>query len=164
MARKRQRTAQSRRTRRAPTERSLEEIRAAARAATSERQDVAPRCPRCAEPILPNASGRGRPRVWCSQVCRRAAYEERRAAATGAIAKEVVVKRVEPPWEETIERVLQSPKACKQVLRSLRKRLAADELANSPWNDISAELWRLSDVWSERERRYAAQRVSAAAP
>ncbi len=165
MARKRQRTAQSRRARRAPSARSLEEIRAAALAKAAEHQEVGPRCPRCSELLPLNSSGRGRPRVWCSQVCRRAAYEERRAAAAGAIAKEVVVKRVEPSWEETIERVLESPKACKQVLRALRKRLVADELANSPWNEIQAELWTLSDAWSERARRYAAQeRGSAAGP
>ena len=34
----------------------------------------------------------GRPTVWCSQTCRRAAYEERRAAARGAIAVKVVDK------------------------------------------------------------------------
>ncbi len=45
-------------------------------------------CPRCGGPV--HWSGRGRRARWCSQACRRAAYEERRAAATGAIAIRVV--------------------------------------------------------------------------
>lgn len=45
-----------------------------------------------AAPFYP-ARGVGRPREWCSQRCRRAAYEERRAAANGAIA----IEQVEPP-------------------------------------------------------------------
>lgn len=149
MPRKRGQAARSRRARPTSSQRAPVEIRGAARA----RVAAAPRCPRCSSPIPPNPNGRGRPRVWCSQVCRRAAYEERRAAASGAIAKEVVVKQVEPPWEETIERVLRSPKACQQVLRSLRQRLAADELSISPWNEVSSELFKLNDEWATQWRR-----------
>lgn len=45
-------------------------------------------CPRCGS-LIP-VGGTGRPARWCSQRCRRAAYEERRAAAAGAIAVQVV--------------------------------------------------------------------------
>ncbi len=45
-------------------------------------------CPRCGRPV--HWTGRGRRARWCSPACRRAAYEERRAAATGAIAVRVV--------------------------------------------------------------------------
>lgn len=154
MPRKRRQTVQSRRVRRQPSERSPEEIGDAARA----RLVAAPQCPRCSSPILPNPGGRGRPRVWCSQACRRAAYEERRVAASGAIAKEVVVKLVEPSWEETIERVLRSPKACRQVLHALCQRLATDELSVSPWNEVSGELWKLNDEWATQWRRLASAR------
>jgi len=41
-------------------------------------------CPRCGGPV--HWSGRGRRAHWCSPACRRAAYEERRPAASGAIA------------------------------------------------------------------------------
>ena len=78
--------------------------------------------------------------MWCSQKCRRAAYEERRAARSGAIGLRVerVVERVEKPvWcveyrDRVVEVippppdptqaaaiVLTSPRACRVVLDSL---------------------------------------------
>ena len=48
-------------------------------------------CPRCGEAIVdvfPRLPGR--PRRWCSAKCRRSAFEERRAAAAGAIATHYV--------------------------------------------------------------------------
>lgn len=96
-------------------------------------------CPRC-RAELPAPAGRGRRRLWCSQKCRRAAYEERRAARSGAIGLRVerVVERVEKPvWcVEYRDRVVQvippppdpaqvasivltSPRACRVVLDSL---------------------------------------------
>lgn len=98
-----------------------------------------PVCPRCGAE-LPAQAGRGRPRLWCSQACRRAAYEERRAAAAGAIGLRVerVVHRVEKPvWcveyrDRIVEKsapppepaeaaaiVLASPRACRTVLEGL---------------------------------------------
>jgi len=66
-------------------------------------------CPRCGGPV--HWSGRGRRARWCSQACRRAAYEERRAAATGAIAVRVVERETtrEPTPTECVARVLTSP-------------------------------------------------------
>ena len=78
--------------------------------------------------------------MWCSQKCRRAAYEERRAARSGAVGLRVerVVERVEKPvWcveyrDRVVEVippppdpaqaaaiVLTSPRACRMVLDSL---------------------------------------------
>src|SRR5690625_4284264 len=45
-------------------------------------------CPRCGAPVPRRRTGR--PATWCSQSRRRSAYEERRAAARGAIALRVV--------------------------------------------------------------------------
>jgi hypothetical protein len=96
-------------------------------------------CPRC-RAELPASAGRGRRRLWCSQKCRRAAYEERRAARSGAVGLRVerVVERVEKPvWcveyrDRVVEVippppgpaqaaaiVLTSPRACRVVLDSL---------------------------------------------
>jgi hypothetical protein len=96
-------------------------------------------CPRC-HGQLPAPEGKGRRRLWCSQKCRRAAYEERRAARSGAIGLRVerVVERVEKPvWcveyrDRVVEVippptnptqaaaiVLTSPRACRVVLDSL---------------------------------------------
>lgn len=62
-------------------------------------------CPRCGATIPPKLGGAGRPRVWCSQACRRAAYEERRAARSGAIAVELRDRPAEPPRVVEIETV-----------------------------------------------------------
>ena len=95
------------------------------------------RCPRCSSEMdaPPWPPKPGRPSVWCSPQCRRAAYEERRAAANGAIAVRVEV--VEKPVERVVERVrietktvsaspaeatqivLNSPRACRTVLEAL---------------------------------------------
>ena len=52
------------------------------------RQIPAGECPRC-DDALPRR-GIGRPPKWRSQRCRRAAYEERRAAAREVVAIELV--------------------------------------------------------------------------
>jgi len=84
-------------------------------------------CPRCGRPV--EWAGRGRRPFWCSQVCRRAAYEERRAAGSEAIAirvveREKVTERVrtqlrEPTVAECVERVLASARACREVVNGL---------------------------------------------
>ncbi len=104
------------------------------------------RCPRCggALPAAPWPPKPGRPAVWCSQRCRRAAYEERRAAANSAIG--VRVEMVEKPVERLVERVrietqrvpvspaeaaqvvLGSPRACRTVLESLAAEADAGRL------------------------------------
>jgi len=84
-------------------------------------------CPRCGRPV--QWAGRGRRPRWCSQACRRASYEERRAAASGAIAVRVVNRAThtehvrtrlrEPTTKECVQRVLASPRACREVLNGL---------------------------------------------
>jgi len=54
-------------------------------------------CPRCGRAV--DWAGRGRRPLWCSQACRRAAYEKRRASASEGIAVRVVQR------EKVIERV-----------------------------------------------------------
>lgn len=108
---------------------------------------TARRCPRCGAEI-PSSTWPprpGRPSVWCSQQCRRAAYEERRAAKNGAVAVRVEV--VEKAVERIVERVrietrdvpsspadaaqivLRSPRACRTVLESL-----TDNVDSGRWN------------------------------
>lgn len=54
-------------------------------------------CPWCKSAIM--ASGRGRPRVWCSDQCRRDAHTARKAARAGVVGMQVIrqTKIVEPP-------------------------------------------------------------------
>jgi endogenous inhibitor of DNA gyrase (YacG/DUF329 family) len=90
-------------------------------------------CPRCGSLIPVRATGR--PARWCSQRCRRAAYEERRAAAAGAIAVEVVetVTTAEHGLDECVRRVQPSPVAVRKVLAHLTKLLAEDGLRDPRW-------------------------------
>ncbi len=46
-------------------------------------------CPWCRQQI-PEHSGRGRPRVWCSDQCRRDAHSARKAARAGAVGMTVI--------------------------------------------------------------------------
>lgn len=73
-------------------------------------------CPRCGRAVPKNKTGR--PPKWCSQQCRRAAYEERRAAARGALAVQVVaqVTEVEHDIGDCIGKVLGSEYAMLLIL------------------------------------------------
>jgi hypothetical protein len=67
------------------------------------------RYPRCKSPVP--EKGRGRPAIWCTQTCRRAAYEERSAAGSGAVAVEVVdrIRVSEHDLSECVDGVTGSP-------------------------------------------------------
>lgn len=88
-------------------------------------------CPRCGTRLTFKATGRWP--TWCSQRCRRAAYEERRAAKNGAIAVQIVER--EPVLEHDLggcaARVLESPAACRAVLRGLNELVAQGTLVQA---------------------------------
>lgn len=71
---------------------------------------------------------------------------QRRAAANGDIAHEIVVRRTEPTRDETVARVLASPVACRKVVRELSRRLRIGELADSQWQPVVAEILALKDT------------------
>lgn len=103
-------------------------------------------CPRCGDKVA--TSGRGRPRTWCSQACRRAAYEERRAASQGAIAVEVVerVETVEHPLRTCVDRAIESPTGCRRVLDQLARLARDGELQNDPkWQQTYTAVFNLLD-------------------
>jgi endogenous inhibitor of DNA gyrase (YacG/DUF329 family) len=98
-------------------------------------------CPRCGKEVLRKATGR--PPIWCSQPCRRAAYEERRAAARGAIAVKVVdrVDTHEHPIGTCVDRTLASPAGCRRVVYELarlgrERTLQSDPKWESTYNAI----------------------------
>jgi len=113
-------------------------------------------CPRCDEPFYVSSKARrGRPQRWCSHACRRAAYEERRAAKKGAIAIEYIEKPApEISLDQHVAAVLDSPAACRNVLRQLRSRADDGMLDEAKWSSVSDELEHLrtspgrrSDGW-----------------
>lgn len=104
-------------------------------------------CPRCGRPVSHKATGR--PATWCSQVCRRAAYEERRAAASGAVALQVLdrVDTVEHDLTECMHRVAASPSACRRVLQALTKHARDGVLTKDPkWDSTVTALRTLNEV------------------
>lgn len=97
---------------------------------------VAGSCPRCGAAVP--VSGRGRPRVWCSQVCRRAGYEARRAAREGEHPVQVVHVRTAAPvgMDEHVEAVLASPAACRRIVQELGQRARSGVLGDPKWSGV----------------------------
>lgn len=99
-------------------------------------------CPRCGKPfVVPTQPKPGRPRRWCSQACRRLASEERRAAEGDRNAITFIKEMTS--LEEHVRAVLDSPSACRRILRELADRDNRQELADAKWSGVSDELVRL---------------------
>lgn len=101
-------------------------------------------CPRCGSPIPVRVTRR--PARWCSQRCRRVAYEERRAAAAGAIAVEVVetVTTTEHGLDECVCRVHASPVAVRKILAHVTKLVVEDGLHDPKWGSTLTAVLHLS--------------------
>lgn len=98
-------------------------------------------CPRCGHAV--SQTGRGRPRVWCSQTCRRTAYEERRAVAAGAIGVEVVRQTIvgEHALSTCVDRTIASPVGCRRVLGALTELMIKGGLRSDPkWSGANSAL------------------------
>lgn len=106
----------------------------------------------------------GRPPKWCSQRCRRAAYEERRAATSGAIAIEFVqtiVRVDEHDLSECVRRAVASPAACRRIVDALTELATAGGLRRDPkWQSTLTAITRLSDALVTRRRDTAQLRFS----
>lgn len=114
-------------------------------------------CPRCGRPVPRRPTGR--PPTWCSQTCRRAAYEERRAANSGAVAIKVVdrVHVAEHGLSECASRVMASPAACRKVLQALAVLARDGTLTTEPkWTSTLTAANRLEVALhtSARDRRW----------
>ena len=116
-------------------------------------------CLRCGTPWVGRPSGR--PRKWCSQACRRAAYEERRAAAAGAIAvREVEVAKVtDHDLSTCVNNVADSPTAVKRLLRSLGESSRLGDVARElRWEPTKKELSTLLGKIASMTARQSPQR------
>lgn len=101
-------------------------------------------CPRCGSGV-PSGSGRGRPRVWCSTACRRAASAERQAAEReGGAVQVVVVPRPPAAREdaqavavllneltENLEKGRELPRPVRQAMDALTTAVLQE--SNEPW-------------------------------
>lgn len=113
-------------------------------------------CPRCGSDVLPT-TGRGRPRLWCSDECRRLSSEERRAARrTGRpveIREEIrdrVVERSRPMSPDgAVDRVLSSSTATEKLLRVMSYRMLNDPPITSHQQWMHSRLKPfIDDLWT----------------
>ena len=112
-------------------------------------------CAFCAGPMPPPA-GTGRPAVFCSGACRKAAHEARRTAQPGAfevkVVDRVVVESHDLPG--CVEAVIASPAACRRVLQALTRAAADATLTTDPkWRPThTAALGLLDAITAPRAR------------
>lgn len=95
---------------------------------------------------MPSRRPTGRPATWCSDRCKRAAYEERRAAANGAVAVKIVEKVVEMDAHvinECANRVMDSPVACRRVLDHLAGLARSGQIRDPKWDATLRSLTKL---------------------
>lgn len=95
-------------------------------------------CPHCGTVL--RQTGRGRPRIWCSDRCRRLAH----AHATSASEHGHPVRVMRPVLTPTdldaaVNLVLASPPASRRVLKTLRRRHQGGRLDDAKW-------WQVIDL------------------
>jgi len=118
------------------------------------------RCGYCGGPMPPPA-GRGRPAVFCSGRCRKAAHEARRTAAPDAFEVKVVERVVVENHDlsECMTRVVASPAACRRVLQALTRAAADGTLGTDPkWRRTQAAAQGLVDAMTAPRGRFAPTR------
>ena len=107
---------------------------------------------------MPSPAGRGRPAVFCSGRCRKAAHEARRTAAPDAFEVKVVERVVVEIHDlsECTTRVVTSPAACRRVLQVLARAAADGTLYTDPkWRPTQAAAQGLVDVMTAPRGRFA---------
>lgn len=106
---------------------------------------------------MPPTRRTGRPAVWCSDRCKRAAYEERRAAANGAVAVRFVEKVVVEDAHDLhkcADRVMKSPVACRRVLDHLSDMAQSGEFRDPKWDSTVRALSSLIAAKTRTSRRF----------
>jgi len=90
-------------------------------------------CAFCGGP-MPPPSATGRPAVFCSGTCRKAAHEARRTGAPSAFQVKVVDRVVVESHDLSgcVTRVIASPAACRRVLQALTGLAADGTLGTDP--------------------------------
>ncbi len=92
-------------------------------------------------------SGRGRPAVYCSSECRRAAYELRKIEHTGRVPIKIVTQ-IEPAPPVTLDQhvaaVLAAPSACRRVLKELDRMAGDGTLGDPRWRGVPEAAIRLA--------------------
>jgi hypothetical protein len=110
-------------------------------------------CAHCGGSLARLRASTGRPRVYCTDHCRKAAWGERRKPGAVAVQVKVVERLVvkEHNLAECSRRCCQSPVAATNMLYALLKRLAAGELKyGATWERPWTALQTLIDAVAAR--------------
>lgn len=128
----------------------------------NEQRQPLTECARCGTK-LPASASTGRPRVYCTAACRKAAYEDRRAGHQGAVKVQLVdrvvtqtIERVERrphPPAECVTTVLADPALTRKVLIGLSRQVGSKRIA--PADDIFWDLVTSVEFLSEAFARAA---------
>lgn len=96
---------------------------------------------------MPTSASTGRPRVYCSPACRKAAYEERRARKPEAtrvrLVEQQVVETLEHDITECARRVAESPRGVANVLKVVTELLDRREFDDPAWEPAARQIERL---------------------
>jgi len=129
-----------------------------------ERRQSLTECVRCGT-TLPASASTGRPRVYCSAACRKAAYEDRRAGRDGAVKVQLVdrvivqtverVERVQHPPAECVTMVLADPALARKVLRGLSQQVGSKRItpADDAFWDLVTSVEFLSEAFARAANR-----------
>lgn len=111
---------------------------------------------------MPPPSATGRPAVFCSGACRKAAHEARRTGASGAFEVKVVERVVVESHDLAgcVTRVIASPAACRRVLQALAALAADGTLGTDPkWRPTQEAAKALGAVVSAPPSRLVYRRT-----
>ena len=119
-------------------------------------------CARCGTK-LPASASTGRPRVYCTPACRKAAYEDRRGGRDGAVKVQLLdrvivqtverVERVQHPPAECVTMVLADPALTRKVLIGLSRQVGSKRI--TPADDAFWDLVTSTEFLSEAFARAA---------
>lgn len=119
-------------------------------------------CARCGTK-LPASASTGRPRVYCTPACRKAAYEDRRVGRDGAVKVQLVdrivtqtVERIEHrthPPTDCVTTVLADPALTRKVLIGLSRQVGSKRI--TPTDDAFWDLVTSTEFLSEAFARAA---------
>ena len=121
-------------------------------------------CARCGTK-LPASASTGRPRVYCTPACRKAAYEDRRAGRDGAVQVQLVdrvivqtverVERVQHPPAECVTMVLADPALTRKVLIGLSRQVGSKRItpADDAFWDLATSTEYLSEAFARAAHR-----------
>lgn len=106
---------------------------------------------------MPPVQPTGRIPIYCSDRCRKAAYEARRLRKPDAFSVKVVetstTTEVLHPTEVCVQNVLASPWETRQLLVELARRINRDQVTEAEWITLQHAFDRLSEALIGRIQR-----------